>query len=137
MQKLDFIGKSPNFYIFNEGSNKTILGGFLFLVYILIIVLLAIVYFYDFFSNEKYKFTYNLVQKKFEDADMDKNKQINSMLNAELNFTVFLGKDDFNIYDPFSFNNNFLILDIGKLNSRMTGDEIILNSNEIQMMMNV
>ena len=48
MRKLDFISKSPNFYIFKESANKTNLGGVLFLVHIIIIVLLAIVYFYDY-----------------------------------------------------------------------------------------
>ena len=61
MRKLDFISKSPNFYIFKESANKTNLGGVLFLVHIIIIVLLAIVYFYDYFKNEKYTFSYTLV----------------------------------------------------------------------------
>ena len=45
MRKLDFISKPPNFSIFKEGANKTNLGGFLFVIYIAIILILAIVYF--------------------------------------------------------------------------------------------
>ena len=129
MRKLDFISKSPNFYIFNEGANKTNLGGFLFMVYLLIIVLLAAVYFYDYFSNDKYSFTYSLVQKNINDPENDKNEQMKSMLNKELNFRVYLGKDINKRYYNFS-NNDFIILDIGKLSKRLIGNDIILNSTE-------
>ena len=62
MRKLDFISKPPNFSIFKEGANKTNLGGFLFVIYIAIILILAIVYFYDYFANDKYQFNYTVVK---------------------------------------------------------------------------
>ena len=127
MQTLDFISKSPNFYIFKEGANKTHLGGFLFLVYILIIVLLAVVYFYDYFSNDKYKFTYSLDQKN--SSFFEENEQIQSVINTDLNFIVTLAKDE-----PDSYminNNNFIVVDINKINEKLRRDhKSILNSSE-------
>jgi len=43
MRKLDFISKSPNFYIFKGSANKTNLGGVLSLVYIIIIVFIMVI----------------------------------------------------------------------------------------------
>ena len=127
MQTLDFISKSPNFYIFKEGANKTHLGGFLFLVYILIIVLLAVVYFYDYFSNDKYKFTYSLDQKN--SSFFEENEQIQSVIKTDLNFIVTLGKDEPNY--PMINNNNFIVVDINKINEKLRRDhKSILNSSE-------
>ena len=132
MRKLDFISKSPNFYIFKESANKTNLGGVLFLVHIIIIVLLAIVYFYDYFKNEKYTFSYTLVQEKYNSTKMSDNEQINSMLTKELDFVVFLGKDNFDKYRDISNNTNFIIVDIEKLNAiKKKDDYTILNSSEL------
>ena len=128
MKKLDFISKSPNFYIFKEGANKTHLGGFLFLVYIIIIVLLAIVYFYDYFSNDKYKFTYSLDQVNNESSFL-KNEQIQSMISKEYNIIVRLAKDEpeYLLID----NNNFIVVDFDKLSRKVRAEKkSILNSTE-------
>ena len=107
MRRLDFISKPPNFSIFKERANKTNLGGFLFVVYIAIILVLAIVYFFDYFVNDKYQFNYSVV-KKNEEAN--KNTFLKNMENAELNYTIFLRKDQ---EYPF-INNNFRIVDLKK-----------------------
>ena len=128
MKTLDFISKSPNFYIFKEGANKTHLGGFLFLVYIIIIVLLAIVYFYDYFSNDKYKFTYSLDQVNNE-SSFSKNEQIQSMISKEYNIIVRLAKDEpeYLLID----NNNFIVVDFDKLSRKVRAEKkSILNSTE-------
>ena len=131
MRKLDFISKSPNFYIFKESANKTNLGGVLFLVYIIIIVLLASVYFYDYFKNEKYTFSYSLVQETHNRSRMIDKGQIQSKLNTELNFMVFLGKDYVDKYPDISNNTNFIIVDITKLDTdKKEGEYNILNSTE-------
>ena len=131
MRKIDFISNSPNFYIFKESANKTNLGGVLFLVYIIIIVLLASVYFYDYFSNEKYMFSYTLVQENYNRSSMIDNVQIQSKFNTELNYMVFLGKDNFDKYSDISNNTNFIIVDIEKLDIyKKEGEYSILNSSE-------
>ena len=62
MRILDFISGSPQLAIFREGANKTNLGGVLFLTYIVVLILLAILYFFDFFKNERYTFDYTFVK---------------------------------------------------------------------------
>ena len=81
MRRLDFISKAPNFFIFKEGANKTNLGGFLYMVYIIIILLLAILYFFDYFTNVKYQFNYTLV-KENQNEDLFKNENMKNMFNA-------------------------------------------------------
>ena len=105
MRKLDFISKPPNFSIFKEGANKTNLGGFLFVIYIAIILILAIVYFYDYFANDKYQFNYTVV-KKNEDANIF----LKNMSNVELNFMIWLKVDGI----PLNLNKNFIIVDLNK-----------------------
>ena len=129
MKTLDFISKSPNFYIFKESANKTHLGGFLFLVYIIIIVLLAIVYFYDYFSNDKYKFTYSLNKVNNESSFLKNEQQIESMISKEYNIIVILAKDKPN--DFLINNNNFIVVDFGKLSRKVRAEKkSILNSTE-------
>ena len=123
MRRIDFISKAPNFSIFKEGANKTNLGGFLYMVYIIIILLLAIVYFYDYFTNEKYQFNYTLV-KANKDEDLDENDEMSSILNADINYMLWLGKDDADPYKNISDNKNFLIVDIKKMyNNQVIGNE--------------
>ena len=120
MRRLDFISKAPNFSIFKEGANKTNLGGFLYMVYIIIILLLAIVYFYDYFTNEKYQFNYTLV--KGTKYDIFKNEEMKNMSKTELNYIVCLGKDNPNPNKNIINNPNFIIVDMNKMH---TGDFII------------
>ena len=120
MRRLDFISKAPNFSIFKEGANKTNLGGFLYMVYIIIILLLAIVYFYDYFTNEKYQFNYTLV--KGTKYDIFKNEEMKNMSKTELNYIVWLGKDNPNPNENIINNPNFIIVDMNKMH---TGDFII------------
>jgi len=123
MRRLDFISKAPNFSIFKEGANKTNLGGFLYMVYIIIILLLAIVYFYDYFTNEKYQFNYTLVKAGVGEK-LYENGGVSSILNADINYMFWLGKDDANPYKNISDNKNFVIVDIKKMyNNQVIGNE--------------
>ena len=123
MRRIDFISKAPNFSIFKEGANKTNLGGFLYMVYIIIILLLAIVYFYDYFTNEKYQFNYTLVKAKMNEY-LYENDEMSSILNANINYMFWLGKDDADPYKNISDNKNFVIVDIKKMyNNQVIGNE--------------
>ena len=105
MRRLDFISKAPNFSIFKEGANKTNLGGVLFMIYIIIIFLLAIVYFFDYFTNDKYQFNYSLVK-----GDENNNTFLKNMEKIELNYTVYLSVDKNILFN----NKNFIIIDLNK-----------------------
>jgi len=118
MRRLDFISGSPQLNIFKEGANKTNLGGTLYLIYILVLILLAIVYLFDYFSNEKYDFNYNIVKTDFKDKKLEKDKEMNSMLNTNLEFSFMLSIDDPNP-ERGIYNNNFIIIDSGKLYDKL------------------
>ena len=131
MRKLDFISKPPNFSIFKEGANKTNLGGFLFLVYIIIIVLLAIVYFYVYFTNEKYLFDYSLVKIKYGDKNISKNNEIESKLYTEINYKVYLTKETPDPNEGKFDDNNFVILNVKKLIETFGNeDECVIKQGE-------
>ena len=84
MRRLDFISGSPQLNIFKEFTNRTNLGGALYLIYIVVLILLAIIYLFDYFSNDKYQFNYTLVKTGFKDQKLKKDKRMNSMLNTNL-----------------------------------------------------
>ena len=114
MRTLDLISGSPKLNIFREGANKTNLGGTLYLIYILVLILLTIVYLFDYFSNEKYHFNFNIVKTDFKDKKLEKDKEMNSMLNTNLEFYFMLSIDDPNP-ERGIYNNNFIIIDSAKL----------------------
>ena len=58
MRKLDFLSNSPKTFIFEKSSNKTTFGGFLTLIYILIIFIMSFVYIYNYLINDKYIITF-------------------------------------------------------------------------------
>ena len=51
MHSFDFLSNSPKFLIFQRNSNKTNLGGVLFIIYIIIILCISFVYLYDFLTD--------------------------------------------------------------------------------------
>jgi len=115
MRKLDFISVAPNLSIFNAGANKTNFGGILFLIYILILLLLAIIYIFDYSSQENYSFEYNLF---LNDTKTLQNQEIlDATVNQKYDFTFYLSKDrrDETYAKDLSENDNFLIININKL----------------------
>ena len=69
MRIIDFLSDSPKTFIFKKSSNKTTFGGFLTLIYGLIILIMAIVYYIDYHIKDKYIISYN--QNK-EGIDVEK-----------------------------------------------------------------
>ena len=58
MNKLDFLSGAPRTLIFEKKSNKTNLGGVWTLIYLIIVLLLIVVYMYDYKANPKYSVFY-------------------------------------------------------------------------------
>ena len=117
MRRIDFISQSPQLSIFKEGANKTILGGVLYLIYIIVLLLLAIIYIFDYFSNEKYEYDYTLVKgmlnEEIEDEDMI------SALHYDLDCWFLLGKDGANMNNHHIMGNqNFVIVDVSLLSKK-------------------
>lgn len=59
MYNLDFLSGSPNIFIFQKQSNKTTFGGFLFLLYTIIMILISLIYIIDYSCNDKYIVEYS------------------------------------------------------------------------------
>ena len=53
MKIFDFLTEPPNIFIFNKIKNKNSFGGLLFLLYIFVMILIALVYILDYVENEK------------------------------------------------------------------------------------
>ena len=134
IRKIDFISGSPQLSIFKEGAYKTNLGGTLFLIEIIVLILLGVIYFVDYFSNDKYQFNYTFVKKGgFGSNNLCEDEEMNSKLKIDLDYTFYLYKDGKNI----SNNNNFIIIDHDRLSKNIKyrkRDEdgfVVLNSSKI------
>ena len=141
MRAIDFISVSPFLTIFRKESNQTLFGGILFLIYLIIFVLLAVVYLYDFFSKDDYIFDYTLVKEDLNSNKIKENEKMNSSLHSDFNFSISLSKDDIDkdTHLDLSNNDHFLVVDIKKLNEKVDwiqgnfiriDDDVILKRNE-------
>ena len=111
MRRLDFISKSPKISIFRGGSNKTNLGGALYLIYILILIILAIIYIINYFAEDKYEFNYTLVEEPYG-RNLFSDEEKKSMLTTNMDYFFVLGKDGGDIWENNIINNtNFIIID--------------------------
>ena len=85
MNTFDFLNDSPRTYIFHKSSNKTNLGGFLTLIYLLILALLILVYLFDYFKNFHKKFEISYFYNQFIDEnirnEMKKIPEYNQLTN--------------------------------------------------------
>ena len=117
MLYIDFISVAPHLCIFKAGANKTNLGGVLFLIYIILLIFFAIIYFYDYFTKENYSYNYTLVKNNTKIE-----KQANEMIQKNFDFYFHLTKDDINW--SIDLSDNFLIIDFNKLLEKIeTGED--------------
>ena len=93
MRKLDFISRSPQLSIFRESSNKNNLGGVLFLIFIIILILFAIIFISDFAMNERYKFTYTYIKESYDENGISEaKKERYNNLKEDIEFKFDLAK---------------------------------------------
>ena len=104
MRTIDFLSIAPQTFIFQKSSNKTTFGGFLTLIYGLIVLLMAVVYYYNYSINDKYIISYSRYQKVDWNDYAEKEKDPN--YNPTLTFLFDV--EDFH-RQPLS--KNFLLLD--------------------------
>jgi len=133
MRKLDFISASPHLSIFKAGSNKTPFGGTLFLIYLIILLILASFYIYDYASKEKYTIESNFMRG---DTKIKGSKQANEIEDMEVDLLFFLGKDG----EKFAQNDDFFLVDFDKLQEKINNRKYdidpkdnynIINTNDI------
>ena len=106
MHCLDYLSDKPKFFIFKKATNKTNLGGVLFLVYIIIMILISSAYIADYIINEKYTYDalsfYNYTTKEEEE-----NMNNDDILNPYLNISLHL-YENHNIVVYDNTNSNFI-----------------------------
>ena len=115
MHCLDYISDKPKFYIFKKETNKTNLGGLLFLLYIIIMLLISSAYIADYIINDKYTYDalsfYNYTTKE-DEILLNEDNILNPYFNISLglfdnehlvvydnNYNKFLESDEIDEYD--------------------------------------
>ena len=111
MKKLDFLSNSPKTFIFQKSSNKTTFGGFLTIIYILVILIIAFVYICNYAANDKYIISYINYEKdiSYDDIiELDKDPKYNPTLNFSFNLYYNMDKFPF----PIPLSENFILVDL-------------------------
>ena len=106
MKTIDFLSESPKSFIFNQGSNKTLFGGVLSLIFLLIVLVISILYLVDYLINDKYTVEYAFYQEILTDekrTERENSKKYNPELGFILNFRhengSILGNDSILLLD--------------------------------------
>lgn len=95
MRKLDFISEGPQLSIFQEDANKNNLGGVLYLIHIIILILLGIMYIADFIDKDKYEFNYFYIRDTFNESEIKQGiNKGRENLNFDLELKFQIGKDN-------------------------------------------
>ena len=101
MKALDFLSESPNNYIFQKKIYKTNFGGFLFLIFAIIMITIAASYIIDYTLNDKYEIEYLKIINQIKNKDLVE-MQKDPNLNPTLEFKVSV------INSPEQISNNFM-----------------------------
>ena len=100
MESLDFLSQSPNMFIFQKKANKTICGGILFLIYLIIAALFTLVYCLDYKLNDKYIYESLIFQNSTMLSIEERQKILeDERINPYLNFTVNIKYENFTVFD--------------------------------------
>ena len=105
--KLDFLNSPPQMYFLGQRINKTLIGGFLFIIYIIIMMCVSTFYILDYSINDRYDIRFSL-HKNFTANKEELNKI--EEFNPHLNFSIDMRKLSNNLSD-LNLSNQFLILD--------------------------
>lgn len=89
MNFLDFLSESPNISIFQKENNKTNLGGFFSLIYIIIMIIISFIYIIGYFCNDKYQYSSSFIFNstlEWITPEMEDDPELNPLLN----FTIWI-----------------------------------------------
>ena len=114
VRNLDFLSSPPQMYILQQKTNKTLFGGILFILYIIIMLIISFIFILNYALNDKYIIEYSFY-KDFENPKKVYN--INEDLNPQLNFSFNFIKitpdlDQVEADEFYIVDNNFNFLDI-------------------------
>ena len=93
MNSLDFFNYPPQYSIFQKETNKTVFGGVLFLLYLIIMFLISLAYILDYAVNEKFEIEYYKVNSFFNKknpSDIALGK-FDQGINPEINLIIYVG----------------------------------------------
>ena len=107
MYKIDLISQSPNNLIFQNDYNKTLFGGLITLIYLIIALSIFLFYGAQFWLNESYQITSFISEEKaLLDEETERKFFESEKYNPFLNLTISL-------YDNYGYNlsDRFMIYD--------------------------
>ena len=114
MRTIDFLSVSPQIFIFQKSSNKTTFGGFMTLIYGLIVLIMAIIYYIIYYINDKYIISYSLYKKEIDYSNLN-----DPRYNPTLKFSF-----DVLDYSRKPLSDNFVLLNFNTF-QLIKRDEII------------
>ena len=123
MHPFDIISDSPNLYILQKGSNKTNFGGFLFLIYLAIIIVILIYYIVDYAKNDKFTIQ-SFSHFNFKTEEEKEKRNEDELFNPYVNFKMELGVELFNEVSILE-NENLKLYD--NKNSKFINRKEIIN----------
>jgi len=98
IRRVDILSEGPKISIFNQMNNKTLFGGTLSLIFILIFLLISIAYLADYIMNDKYTIEYGIYQEGLSSREE---------YDPTLDFQVDLSSSDIpNLSDRFCIYDN-------------------------------
>ena len=113
MYHLDFFSESPKTFIFQKEANTTKFGGFLFIIYIIIMSFISIAYILDYSYNDKYIVEYT---KHLNSSFTGKNRIYNFYPDLNVSFKFNLLTNDYQkVFDEeFKLMYNFVPINQGE-----------------------
>ena len=131
MKRIDFLN-SPRTFIFEKNANKTSIGGFLTIIYLVILILLAFAYIYNYEVNMKYVISYGFYQTEKTEDEKSKlwdDHSYNPTLTLEFEITDM---------DGYSLSDNYVLLDYtsGNLIKRKEPIEFNVSNMKIVVLYN-
>jgi len=111
MYNLDFLSSPPQISFLQKDANQTFFGGFLFIIYIIIMIGISAIYVLNYFLNDKYDISYSLIKNSEEDINKSKN---DTELDPEINFSFDLLKLNIFKGNDTKLSKNFLLIDGNK-----------------------
>jgi len=110
MYNLDFLSEPPQISFLRKDSNQTSFGGFLFLIYLLIMIGISTIYVVDFIKNDKYNIEYSLIKNtEVDTTELNNDDDLNPLLNISFDLTKF------QFFNSENLSERFVIVDFTNL----------------------
>ena len=111
MHSFDFLSDSPKYFIFQKDSNKTNLGGVLFVLYMIVTIIIVTFYMFDYFYDIKNNQKYEINASTIEEVISINNEEEFNAFNAESETNPKLSfKIELYDYNGEVLSDNFVIV---------------------------